>query len=152
MQKEEIKSQLLEQCIAFIDQRIDVSQKAIDAAQDSANQEGKSSMGDKYETGRSRMQLQKDQHSRQLNEALKVRMVLDLLDPGKAYETATFGSVVMTKLANYFISISAGRIFAGEQKFFAISKDTPLAKEMYGKKQGDKISFNGQKMEILEIY
>ncbi len=152
MDKTAIKKELLEHCLAFISQRIDVAQKAMDDAQESANEEGKSSMGDKHETSRSRLQQQRNQNARQLNEAINVRLVLNLLDPEKEYDAAALGSVVITKLANYFISISAGRIYAGDQKFYAISRDAPLAKVMLGKQAGEVVYFNDKPVEILEVY
>ncbi|WP_258539158.1 hypothetical protein [Chitinophaga oryzae] len=47
-------------------QRIAVTQRAMDEAQAAANQESKSSVGDKYETARAMSHMEKDMHARQL--------------------------------------------------------------------------------------
>jgi hypothetical protein len=54
-----------------VHQRIASAEEAIRMAQESANQEGKSSAGDKYETGRAMAQLEIEKASGQLAEANK---------------------------------------------------------------------------------
>ena len=46
-------------------------------AQQAANEEGKSSAGDKYETGRAMMQIERDKAAQQLDEALKLKNIID---------------------------------------------------------------------------
>ena len=152
MTKTQIKEELLEECREFIQQRIDVSQKAMDNAQDSANNETKSSAGDKFETGRAMMQMEVDKNARQLSEASRVKLLLDMVNPEMIYDKVRFGSVVKTDLANYFIAISAGRIIVEDVKYYAISPQAPLAIEMLQKKVGDTISFNEKPLKILEVF
>ncbi|MEO0779753.1 MAG: hypothetical protein AAF146_24555 [Bacteroidota bacterium] len=68
------------------------------------------------------------------------------------HERATFGSVVRTDQGNYFISISAGRLMADGQKYFAISPQTPLAKEFLRKVAGERAQFNDRAIRILEVF
>ena len=152
MTKTQIKEELLEECREFIQQRIDVSQKAMDNAQDSANNETKSSAGDKFETGRAMMQMEVDKNARQLSEASRVKLLLDMVNPEMIYDNVRFGSVVKTDLANYFIAISAGRIIVDEVKYYAISPQAPLAIEMLQKQVGDTVSFNDKPLKILEVF
>ena len=152
MTKTQIKEELLEECREFIQQRIDVSQKAMDNAQDSANNETKSSAGDKFETGRAMMQMEVDKNARQLSEASRVKLLLDMVNPEMIYDKVRFGSVVKTDLANYFIAISAGRIIVEDVKYYAISPQAPLAIAMLQKKVGDTISFNEKPLKILEVF
>jgi hypothetical protein len=53
-----LKTKLLTLCIKYVDDRISATQQAIQSAQASANEETKSSSGDKYETGRAMAQLE----------------------------------------------------------------------------------------------
>jgi hypothetical protein len=71
MENENVKVELIKACYDFINRRIETIQGVISAAQDSANDETKSSAGDKYETGRAMMQLEIENNSKQLTEALK---------------------------------------------------------------------------------
>ena len=57
------KKQLYDLCQAVVQQRIDTARHAMTAAQESANEEGKSSAGDKYETGRAMAQIERDRHA-----------------------------------------------------------------------------------------
>ena len=152
MTKAEIKSHLLQQCKSYIEERMGVSQTAIDRAKEGANGETKSPMGDKYETTRALLQREQDNQSRQLSESLKLKMLLDRINPEQLHEKATFGSVVMTDQGNYFISISAGRLKIGEDKYFAISPQTPLAREFLQKAGGTVVTFNDKPVKILEVY
>ena len=147
-----IKEALIQQCAEYIQQRIDVSDKMMNEAQDAANNETKSSAGDKHETGRAMMHLERDNHAQQLSRSLFVKTQLEQINPDKQFDRATFGSVVRTTLGNYFIAISAGRIKVGEEKFFAISPQAPLAKEMLQKQAGDTLAFNDQEITILEVF
>ncbi len=147
-----IKQSLIEQCKAFVQEKINVAEKLMTEAQDSANNETKSSVGDKYETGRAMMQAERDKNARQLSEALKIKMQLDRLQRIDPSEKVTFGSVVVTGYGNYFISISAGRVVVDGVKYFAISPVSPLALSMQQKQVGDKIEFNDQEIKILEVF
>jgi len=147
-----IKQSLIEQCEEFVQEKIDVSEKLMNEAQDSANNETKSSAGDKFETGRAMMHAERDKSAQQLSEAMKIKMQLDQLKRAESSETIAFGSVVMTSYGNYFISISAGRIIVDEEKYFAISPQAPLAKYLQHKKVGNVIDFNDQNIKILEVF
>lgn len=147
-----IKQSLIEQCEVFVQQKIDVAEKLMNDAQESANNETKSSVGDKYETGRAMMHAERDQNAQQLSEAMKVKMQLDRLKRTTSSGKVAFGSVVVTSFGNYFISISAGRVIVDDGKYFAISPQTPLAQSLLQKQVGDMIEFNDQKIKILEVF
>jgi transcription elongation GreA/GreB family factor len=152
MDKLEIKETLLDEVEALIYQKIAVFQKMMDDAQDSANNETKSSAGDKFETGRAMMHLERDKNAQQLSEARKLELFLSQIKSDKTFDRVAFGSVVQTDFGNYFISIAAGRIVVDEQKYFAISPQAPLAKELMQKEKGDMITFNDKPIKILDVF
>ena len=147
-----IKKSLLFQCAELIQDKINVLGKMTSDIQDSANNETKSSAGDKYETGRAMMQQEKDKYNIQLNRAVNVRNQLQRIDPEKVYDKVSFGAVVKTRLANYFIAISAGRMEVEGEKFYVISPQAPLAQELLQKSSGDTFVFNDQEMKILDVF
>ena len=124
-----IKEQLFHQCYEYIDQRIGTAKAAIESAKASADEETKSSAGDKYETGRAMMQLEMEKHNAQLAEASKLRKMLDQIQPHihKQSDSVQPGSAVDTDQGSFFIAISAGQLKAGDKVFFAISPATPIA-------------------------
>ena len=74
----EIKRKLYQHCINFVDKRIAAAKETIAMAQESANEDTKSSAGDKYETGRAMAQLEIEKTAGQLEEALKDKKLLDV--------------------------------------------------------------------------
>ena len=148
----EIKTALLEEVKELIFQKIQVSEKMMNDAQDSANNETKSSAGDKFETGRAMMHMERDKNAKQLSEAKRLQLFLSQIKPERIFDKVAFGSVVETTFGNYFISIAAGRIIIDEKKYFAISPQAPLAKDLLQKQIGDEISFNNQPVKILNVF
>lgn len=152
MDKIEIKQALLEEVEELIYQKIAVFEKMMNDAQDSANNETKSSAGDKFETGRAMMHIERDKNAKQLSEARKLELLLSQIKADRIFDRVAYGSVVQTDFDNYFISIAAGRIMVDGKKYFAISPQAPLAKEMMQKEKGETITFNDKPMKILDIF
>src|ERR1700754_5143664 len=92
-----------------IGQRITTSRKAIDQAQEAANNEEKSSAGDKYETGRAMGHLQQEMHSRQLSEYIKELAILHSVDADKVYSEGTVGAFLQGRGVAFFIAAGLGR-------------------------------------------
>lgn len=151
MEIDETKEALLLHCYRFIDARIQAIQQSIAAAQDSANDETKSSAGDKYETGRAMMQIEIEQNLQLLNEANKQRAILDQIKPIPNFATVRQGSLVMTDNGNFFISISVGQMEANGQLFLIVSAQSPVGAQLMGKKIGDVVSFAKKSYRITSI-
>ncbi len=148
----DIKQSLIDQCNDVLDDKINRLEKLASDVQDAANQETKSSMGDKYETGRAMMQAEKDKYMQQLTQAIFVQTQLEQVKADKIFEQAAFGAIVKTRLANYFIAISAGRMEVAGEKYYVISPQAPLAQAVIGKKVGESFSFNDQEIKIEAVF
>lgn len=146
-----VKIKLYELCVAFVEQRIASSQKAIEHAQLAANEETKSSAGDKYETGRAMMQLEIEKQSVQLGEAMKLKQVLSQINPEKTSDTIQPGSLVFTDQGCFYISISAGKLSVEGIAYFAVSPVSPIGSLLIGKKSGEVIHLNGKSFTISKI-
>jgi len=146
-----IKEQLHTLCLAYIEERIKGSNQAIQFAQASANEETKSSAGDKYETGRAMAQLEIEKNSTQLAEAKKIKQILLQLDPTKSTETIQAGSLTITNEGRFYISIPAGQFTIEGENYFAISPSSPIAQKLFGLKVEDKFSFNKKEFVIQWI-
>ena len=149
--KETIKSQLLEQCQNIIQEKQNIINEQIKDIQEALRSESKSSAGDKHETGRAVLQLEREKLGFQLAEIEKHQAILNRIDLNTVHHNISLGSVVKTSLANYFIVISAGQIEVEDIKYYAISSDAPIAKSLIGKKQSDTVVFNHQHIKIREI-
>jgi transcription elongation GreA/GreB family factor len=146
-----IKHELLNGCMALAEQRIANAQQAMDAAQESANAEGKSSAGDKYETGRAMAQIERDKAARQLNEARLLKSALTRISIHPTGNQVMLGSIVKTDNNHFFIAISLGKMQAGNADYFVIAPATPIGRILMGLKAGEQFSFNNQLHTIREI-
>jgi hypothetical protein len=147
----EIKRQLHQSCIAIISERISAAKQAMDDAQASANQEEKSSAGDKYETGRAMAQIARDQAAQQLDEALQLKNVLDRISTIASTDKISLGSLVITDQNRFYISISLGKIEIEGIEYFVVSPFSPVGKLLFNKKANDIIVFNQQQETISMI-
>ena len=116
-----------------------------------SNNDTKSSMGDKYETGREMLQQEINNLQVQLNEILKQRDFLKTVLP-KPNDKAEKGAIVKTEKGLFFISVSLGEIKIDNQKIICISPESPLAKAMFGKKKSEIFSINNITQIINNIW
>ena len=120
-----------------------------------SNNDTKSSMGDKYETGREMLQQEINNLQVQLNEVLKqqdfLKTSFDKLRMTKKFDKAEKGAIVKTEKGLFFISVSLGEVTFENQKIICISPESPLAKAMNGKQKGDVFSLNNMSQKILII-
>ena len=146
-----IKETLYNRCLNFIDERLITVNKTISDIQNSLQSETKSSAGDKHETGRAMLQLEREKAGHQLAEIEKQKHILQKINIYTKHQKVTLGSVVITTQANYFIAVSAGEIIVDNTVYFAISAATPIAQLLLSKSVDDEIVFRGNGFRILSI-
>ena len=116
-----------------------------------SNNETKSSMGDKYETTREMVQQEINNLQIQLNENVRAKNSLKLINTN-LHQTIGLGSLVETDKGLFYIAISLGEITLDKKKIFVISTESPLGKILFGKKKGEEISLNNLNQKILKIW
>ncbi|MFM2392467.1 MAG: hypothetical protein RLZZ546_444 [Bacteroidota bacterium] len=136
----------------WIDKQIYTAKQAMDAAQESATSDGKSSAGDKFETGRAMGHRDRDMFANQLSAALKEKESLHKIDLKIVSPSVCFGSLVETTAGIFFISISMGKIKVEDKIIFAVSPQAPVCKDLIGKVKNDSFLFQGIKYEVIFIY
>ncbi|MEE9406506.1 MAG: 3-oxoacyl-ACP synthase [Polaribacter sp.] len=137
-----LKEELYNQCDAFVNKRLQNVEDVISSNQNALQSETKNSAGDKHETGRAMLQLEMEKASQQLAGINQMKEILAKIDISKFSKIAHLGSVIETNSANYFLSISAGKISAFNIDYFAISVSSPIGKLLLGKQEREKITFN----------
>jgi transcription elongation GreA/GreB family factor len=145
------KHQLLAECKRYVESRIATAYQSMVNAQQAANEEDKSTVGDKYETGRAMMQIERDKAAQQLDEAFKLKNTIDQISPETASEKITLGSLVITNSKKIFISIGIGKLTLDGQEFLVVAPASPLGKVLMGLKVNDQIIFNKEQLTILQI-
>ncbi|MCP5064743.1 MAG: 3-oxoacyl-ACP synthase [Ignavibacteriae bacterium] len=146
-----IKENLYNQCSVFVENRLQSIQNTITEIQESLLSEIKSSAGDKHETGRAMLQLEREKSGQQLAEIQKLQETLSKIDITNTSKNVCLGSIVYTTQANYFISISAGKISIDNTDLFAISPTTPIGQLLLSKQVGDEVIFRGNKFMVKDI-
>ncbi len=147
----DIKEKLHRICLDYVEERIASAQQAITAARESANDDTKSSAGDKYETGREMMQQEIDRNRKQLEESQKLKLVLEQIDPVKSTEIVQNGSLVSTNYGKFYISISRGQILLDDCNYFAVSSVSPIGLKLMKQREGYEFDFNGKSFQIERI-
>lgn len=146
-----LKSELHRECLAIVNQRIDTVRKAIEDAQATANSDTKSSAGDKYETTRSMMQLEIEQNSKQLAEAMKLKDALIKINPEQSTSLVQPGSLVITNQGDFYLATSVGLVRIGEKDYTVLSPASPVGALMMGLKTGSEFVFNKRQFRIERI-
>jgi transcription elongation GreA/GreB family factor len=138
----DLKQQLLTHCLEQTAQRIAGITDSLMKIEEARNGETKSSAGDKFETGRAMMQMEEAKLKGQLEEALKVRQVLDQINPLHTGERIAAGSLISTNRGNYFLAVGLGKVRLAGRVFFCTSMDSPIGQQLHGKQAGDTFTFN----------
>lgn len=145
------KKELYEFCKAFVDTRIARIQNSIQDIQESLTSEIKSSAGDKHETGRAMLQLEREKLGQQLAEAEKMKQVLRKVGLKNNSTTVSLGNLVRTSKSDYYVAISAGEYENIGSPVFCISCETPIGQLLMGKSAGDTFSFKNEEIAIRKI-
>lgn len=147
----DVKIELFNQCKEFVNKRLQTVEEIISSNQKALQSETKSSAGDKHETGRAMLQLEMEKASQQLAGISVMNQILSKIDASKTSEIAHLGSVIITDKANYFLSVSAGKLTAFGKDYFAVSVLSPIGKILLGKKVNDTYLFNKMNYKVLLI-
>ncbi len=149
-----LKNRISAHLKSLLDERMEVSMKAMQAAQESANDQSKSSAGDKYETSRSMGQLDRNMHARQYEQARQERTILERLEgisEKTTYERVAVGTLVKTTAGYFFIAVSAGAVLMDKITVLAVSSASPIGQVLMGKQVKDSFLFQGKKKVIEAI-
>ena len=146
MQKEILKDLVLEK----IQNKIDALEVLINETR-ASNNDTKSSMGDKYETGREMLQQEINQQQKQLNEALMAFETVKRINTNECSKVV-LGALVQVDVDIFYVCASAGEIEFNGKKVHTISLDSPLVKAMMGKSAGENFILNNQNKSITAIF
>jgi transcription elongation GreA/GreB family factor len=147
----ELKKELYRQCLEYVQKCMEAAQLAINESQKASIDDTKSSAGDKYETGREMMQQETNRNMAQLNEANKLKIILNNISPNVVGDKAETGSVIITDNGNFYLAISAGILRIKDEVYFAISPASPIGLRLKGLKTGDEFKLNDKNYLIKQV-
>lgn len=146
-----IKDKLVEVHLDMLNDKIDVFQGMIDSMTADAQNDAKSSAGDKHETALAMMHLEQDNLRKKVNEAIDQRAIVSRIDTERKSEFIEFGSFVRINSIYLFFSAALPKVFIDEFAVLAISMDAPLAKALVGRRLYDEVTYNGSVFTIFEL-
>ncbi len=146
-----LKQRLFEACVDNVEKNIATIQQTLASIEESRNNETKSSVGDKYETGRAMMQMEEEKSRAQLSQAAQLKSELSRIDLQKSYNKVEIGSLVQTNTGTYFIAIGMGKVKLDETTYFCISINSPIGQLLQNRSEGEEVIFNNKAMKINKI-
>ncbi|WP_367914556.1 3-oxoacyl-ACP synthase [Leadbetterella sp. DM7] len=145
------KHQVVTQARVLFGKRLDELEQHILSVQQSANQESKSSMGDKYETGRAMAHNEVFMLRTQLENLGQELRKFEATDFTVTREECTAGSLVQTGNGWFLLSAALGKVTVSGRVVMCISLDSPLGRALAGKKKGELFLVNGREGRVLEV-
>lgn len=146
------KQELIAYMKGLLDDRMQVAWEAMEAAQDSANDQSKSSAGDKYETARSMGQLDRNMHARQYEQVRQERVLLERIGETETSSRGAVGALLETTAGWFFISVSLGAVKFDNQTVLAVSSSSPVGLSFLGKEAGAQFQFLNKPHQIIAIH
>jgi transcription elongation GreA/GreB family factor len=147
-----IKQKLHVKCMELMDQKLAFLQNALlDLAQGAQN-DTKSSAGDKHETARAMMQIEQEKLGRQVAEAKVLKAELERINPEIVNQQVGKGSLVKTNLGYLYIGVGLGKIVVDTNSIMTLSAESPLGKQLMGLTANSSLQINGTRYLVEEIY
>jgi hypothetical protein len=146
------KDQVLLKVKEILGKKLKDLDQAILNVQNAANEESKSSMGDKYETGRAMAQNDRAMLEHQKKELVKDIFTFENTNFTQETDSIKTGSFVETSMGYFLVCISLGKIIEDGKTIILISTVSPIGALFMGKKANDSINMNGRDIKILEVY
>ena len=146
-----LKLKVHQKCSYLALTKIENLKSELESLQEASNADIKSSVGDKYETGRSMIMLEKEKLVAQLRDAYKMKKALDLIDLGKSVNKVSLGALVKESNNFYYFSANFGALEIADVKVFALSTLSPLGQVMLNKTPGNSYKFRGTQSIIKEV-
>lgn len=145
------KEKVHQSCLALAFEKRNQITEAIERVYESLSAEGKSTAGDKHETGRAMLQLEREKLGMQLKNIEETCAILQKIDASQKHSKIALGSYIKTERMNYYLSVSMGQYTVENETVFAISPQSPIGRLLLGKTVNGVVSFNGKNQTIVEV-
>lgn len=145
------KEKLHQACKDELSSRIAFYNKILHELSAGAQNDSKSSAGDKHETSRAMMQLEQEKIGKQLKEAEDMQLFFDKMDSKSSSEKVTIGSLILTNEGFFYLAAALGKLKVGKQEVYVLSPKSPLGARLQGSKMNDVIQMNSKLFKIISI-
>ncbi|WKN43508.1 GreA/GreB family elongation factor [Tunicatimonas pelagia] len=146
-----MKRQIFENCKDRLEKQISGLQTELQQYKSAVSEETKSSVGDKYETGRAMLHLEQERLFKQLTEAERLYNLLASLEPTQKYTKVLPGSLVETNQGHFYFAVGLGQVKVDDLSVYCVSLKSPVGQALVNRKVGEEISFQQRMWKILNI-
>jgi transcription elongation GreA/GreB family factor len=146
-----MKAEVHHACCKILAERIQSLRQQLHELVEGAKNDSKSTAGDKHETARAMMQIEQEKLSNQLNLLLQQEQVLRRIDSNVKSEAVVNGSLVKTNQGWIYISIPLGKIVVDGESVMCLSAQSPLGREIVGKRAGDTVVVNNSSFGLEAV-
>lgn len=145
------KTKALELCQKWVAQRSLNVQEKITALQEVLSGSHKSTAGDKHNTERAMLQIEREQLGQQMANVKQDLAILSRINLSATSIKIHLGSLIITNSGIYFVSISAGALQIDKAQIMAISVASPIGRALLGKEAGDVVPWRAGSITILDV-
>lgn len=145
------KQKILSKYQILLQDKIDIYQDLILSLTEDAQNDAKSSAGDKHETTLSKLHIEQEKIANKLKEAIEQQAILSKLEISHVSNNVVLGSLVITNHLTVFVCTALPKITVDNQTVFAISPQSPLGVQLLHKTVKAEFSVNKVNYKILEI-
>ena len=146
-----LKFELFQFCETFASNKIKTIQANLGNIQEALTTETKSSAGDKHETGRAMLQIEREKLGERLRVSEEMLSVLFTINQSEKSTKIGLGSLVFTSNNNFYLAIPSGLYSNQVENVYCISLLSPIGSLLFGKGKGDFFEFNGKRVDILDV-
>lgn len=147
-----LKQLVFDKCVNVLNEKIVELKQSLQELTEGAQNDSKSSAGDKHETSRAMVQLEQEKLGKQLSEIETQQQILEKIDVQKIHSSISLGSLVETNRGYLFIAIALGKVNVEGKDIMVISPQSPLGMKLIGRIVNDTISINNINYLVSEIW
>lgn len=148
MNKQDVHAYYLQ----LVQDRIDTLADRITELGWDAENDAKSSAGDKHETGRSMLQLEQEKLGAKIAEYRGQFAQLQRLNPEEPHRVIGLGSLVQLPSFWVYLGVALPKITLHNQAVFGVSLEAPIAQQLVGKTVGETIEVNGKLQAVQQLF
>jgi transcription elongation GreA/GreB family factor len=141
----QLKALAHQECLKITEEKLLHLREALESARAALESEGKSSMGDKYETGRAMAQLEMEKHQ------ASAQVLKQQWHTLQAPEGEVPGLLIDTSSGIYYLLVGIGPLKIGDTTVFAVSPQSPIGQLLVGKTPGEPFVFRDKKYTIHSV-
>ena len=147
----QLKEKIHAACLDVVNKKVQTLQSTLQELGEGALSDGKSSTGDKHETARAMMQLEQEKISKQLDELLAQKTILQKIDAALKSTQITKGSLVKTNKGYLFLSVALGKLMVDGVEIIILSPKSPLGLKLMGLQAKSSVQINAVTYIVEDI-